>query len=270
MKFILVRNFILIYILFLTVSSFAQDRYFVTKNRFAAPEARQGIAVDENYIYVIGTQEIAKYDKVNYKLIKKWVGDKNGSIRHLDSGVIVDGKLYSAHSNYPMFPMTSSVEIWDAETLEHIGTHSFGIRWGSCTWVDYMNGFWYAGFAHYKKWKNITGTDTKWTTVVKFDKNWIETEAWVFPNDIVEKFGNMSNSGGSFGPDGLLYLTGHDAPEIYVMKFPEAGSELELVEILPIENTGQGIAWDRYDPNFIYSIKKKDRQVVISELIYDK
>ena len=61
-------------------------------------------------------------------------------IIHLDSGVIVDGKLYCAHSNYPGIPMTSSIEVWDPSTLEHIESHSFGIFRGSCTWVDQLQG----------------------------------------------------------------------------------------------------------------------------------
>ena len=31
----------------------------------------------------------------------------------------------------------------------------------------------------------------------------------------------MSNSGGSWGPDGFLYLTGHDPAEIYKMRLPK-------------------------------------------------
>ena len=80
----------------------------------------------------------------------------------------------------------------------------------------------------------------------------------------------MSNSGGSFGPDSLLYLTGHDEPELYAMRFPQMGSIMELVEILPINNAGQGIAWDRSEPNVIYGIIKSQRLVTISELIINK
>jgi hypothetical protein len=256
--------------MFFAATVYPQKRHFEVKQSFKAPEARQGVAVDKDYIYVVGSQQIAKYDKTTHKLVNKWKGDEDGPIRHLDSGVIIDGRLYCAHSNYPDVPMTSSIEIWDAESLEHIGNHSFGIRWGSCTWADFSNGYWYAGFAHYKKWEHLTGKDASWTTVVKFDSNWNALEAWVFPKEVIDRFENMSNSGGSFGPDGLLYCTGHDAPELYVMSFPKMGSELELIEILPIENTGQGIAWDRSKLDYIYCIKKKDRQVFVSELINGK
>jgi len=262
-----IKYVLLLLTLLLLNFSNAQSRFFETRETFDAPEARQGVAVDDNYIYVVGSQQIAKYNKKTHELVNKWVGEEDGPIKHLDSGVIIDGKLFCAHSNYPEVPMTSSIEIWDAETLEHIGNHSFGIHWGSCTWVDSFDGYWYAAFAHYKKWEHVTGKDSKWTTVVKFDDNWTELEAWIYPIEIVEKFGNMSNSGGSFGPDGLLYITGHDNPELYAMKFPEMGSILELVETLPIENTGQGIAWDRNNPNYIYCIQKKERKVMISELV---
>jgi len=47
-------------------------------------------------------------------LVKKWQGDKTGPILHLDSAMLMDGKLYAAHSNYPQWPMTSSLEIFDA------------------------------------------------------------------------------------------------------------------------------------------------------------
>lgn len=250
----------------LLTSSFCGGQKFVKVLEFQAPEARQGIAVDANYIYVIGTQEIGKYNKETRELVAEWKGKENNKIIHLDSGVIVGGMLYCAHSNYPMVPMTSSVEIWDANILKHIGTHSFGIQWGSCTWIDQYNGYWWAGFAHYGKLKELTGTDERWTIVVKFNKEWQALESWIFPEEVSQKFIPMSNSGGSWGPDGLLYCTGHDAAEVYVMKIPDAGSVLELVETLPIEINGQGIAWDRSEPNCIYGIIKKDMKVIVSRL----
>ncbi len=243
-----------------------EDEKFSELMRFDAKEARQGIAVDNEFIYVIGTSEIGKYNKGDGTFIKAWTEKENGPIIHLDSGVIIENKLYCAHSNYPEIPMTSSVEIWDTETLEHIASHSFGIHWGSCTWVDYFDGYWWAAFAQYDKWKTETGKGTEWTTIVKFDSDWQELGAWVFPDEVIESFRPMSNSGGSWGPDSLLYCTGHDHPELYGMQIPETGSVLKLKKILPIDNTGQGIAWDRSEPGNIYSISKKDRQVRIFQL----
>jgi hypothetical protein len=96
--------------------------------------------------------------------------------------------------------------------------------------------------------------------------SWQWKEAWIFPEKVLKKSEPMSISGGSWGPDGLLYCTGHDHPELYVLRLPQAGSVLELVEIIPIENNGQGMAWDRSDPGTIYVIKRPTKQVVVSRL----
>ena len=48
----------------------------------------------------------------------------------------------------------------------------------------------------------------------------------MLPKPVLDSFEEMSNSGGSWGPDGLLYLTGHDPAEIYNMRLPKAGSVL--------------------------------------------
>lgn len=255
-------------IIFISLSN-AQtaERKFEQIKIFEIPEARQGVAVDENYFYAVTNYKIAKYNKTTGEFVDIWEGKEKGPIKHLDSGAIIEGKLYCAHSNYPEFPMTSSIEIWDPETMEHIESHSFGIEYGSCTWIDKYNGYWWAAFAHYNKWSDSTGTDVRWTTLVKFDDQWMKIESWIYPNEVLKKFGEMSNSGGSWGPDGLLYITGHDAPELYVMKIPEQGSILELVDIVPINCTGQGIAWDRSDPGLIFTIRKADHKVIHSKLI---
>jgi len=260
---------VFIVLVFINSAAFCGGRKFIKVYEFITSEANQGVAVDKDFVYVIGTKEIAKYNKQTGKLVRSWKGEENGPFKHLNSGVVIDGLLYCSHSNYPNIPMTSSVEIWNAETLEHIGSHSFGIQWGSCTWVDKYDGFWWAGFAHYGKWKEQAGTNERWTMIVKFDNQWDMIEAWVFPKEISDKFVPMSNSGGSWGPDSLLYCTGHDYGELYAMKLPIAGSVLELVEIIPIESEGQGIAWDRSDPMNIYGIIKKDRRVIVSKLISD-
>jgi len=232
---------------------------------FPAKEARQGVAVDEKHIYVVGSQQIGKYDKINHKQVKHWQGAEDGPIIHLDSGVMYKGKLYCSHSNYPEVPMTSSVEIWDGNSLEHVGSHSFGILLGSCTWIDRFDGHWWGAFAHYNKLIDKTGKGSEWTTVAQFNDQWQVIQTWVFPEEVYTRFERMSNSGGSWGPDSLLYCTGHDLSELYGMRLPEMGSELELVKIVPINIFGQGIAWDRTDPGRIYGLRKKNREVVISK-----
>ena len=221
------------------------------------PEANQGVGVDDKHFYAVDNQTLGKYDKKTGKLVKKWSGDKKGPILHLDSAMVMDGKIYCAHSNYPEWPMTSSLEIFDAETLEPIGSHSFGIRFGSLTWVDWKDGHWWMTFANYDK---PFGPDkTKYgnklnTVMVKFTKDFHVAEMWTLPKALLERFEDMSNSGGAWGPDGYLYLTGHDPAELYRVRLPRSGSVLEVVDIIPINIRGQGIAWDKSQPGVIYGI----------------
>jgi hypothetical protein len=224
---------------------------------FVIPEANQGIGVDAKHFYAVDNTVIGKYDKVTGKLVKKWQGPKKGPISHLDSAMLMDGKIYAAHSNYPDWPMTSSLEIYDAETMEHVGTHSFGIQWGSLTWADWHDNHWWMTFANYDRLlgPNKTPYGHKANTLmVKLTRDFRPVQSWTLPKAILDRFEDMSNSGGSWGPDGFLYLTGHDPAELYRMRLPKAGSVLELVDIIPMNIRGQGIAWDRSQPGVIYGI----------------
>ena len=170
-------------------------------------------------------------------------GAKKGPIVHLDSAMLMDGKIYAAHSNYPQWPMTSSVEIFDAETMEHIGTHSFGIQWGSLTWVDWHDGHWWMTFANYDRLLG-PGQDAVRPQGEHGDGqahgDFQPVQSWTLPKAILDRFEDMSNSGGSWGPDGFLYLTGHDPAELYRMRLPKAGAVLELVDIIPMNIRGPG------------------------------
>ena len=110
----------------------------------------------------------------------KWDGAPF-NLQHLNSGTVIKGRLYCANSNYPDSPMASSIEIFDVSTLTHTGTHSFGIFSGSATWIDQQGGYWYVGFAHYTGEGSSEGKDTRWTSVIKFNKKWQQLESWVFP-----------------------------------------------------------------------------------------
>jgi len=48
---------------------------------------------------------------------------------------------------------------------------------------------------------------------------------------------------------------------------PKAGSVLDLIETVPLENTGQGIAWDRSAPGILYAIQRPSKQVVVSRML---
>lgn len=224
---------------------------------FKAAEANQAVGVDAKYFYAVDNQTIAKYDKKTGQLVKRWKGPKGGPILHLDSAKVMDGKIYCAHSNYPEWPMTSSIEIFDAETLEPVGSHSFGIQYGSLTWVDWKDGHWWMTFANYDRPfgpnKSKYG-DKLNTQMVKMTKDFVPVGGWTLPKVLLDKFEDMSNSGGEWGPDGFLYLTGHDPAELYRVKLPAHGSVLEVVDIIPMNIRGQGIAWDWSDKGTVYGI----------------
>lgn len=236
--------------------------------KFQVSEAKQAVAVDESYFYVINNSTIHKYAKLSGNLVTSWDGAKQG-IKHLNSGVVLNGKLYCANSNYPEIPMASSVEIFDVKTLKHIGNHSFGIaEHGSLTWLDQKAGFWYIGFAHYSGKESSEGRDVSWTSLVKYSLDWQPLESWIYPKNIIELFTPKSNSGGAFGDNGLLYCTGHDKPEIYILGIPDSGYTLNHIKTIPVNIHGQGIAVDRSVKNklVIYGLNRETNSVIIEEI----
>jgi hypothetical protein len=244
-----------------------------TVARFVVKDARQAVAVDATAFYAIDNRVIAKFDKKTGAQLARWEGEKDGLIIHMDSGAVLDGKLYTAHSNYPSWPMTSSIEVWDTATLKHLQSYSFGIDRGSLTWIDRdASGTWWGAFANYNRVfdKSPVAYGNKYNTqVVRFTSDWHVAEAWVLPDKLVEKFGDMSNSGGSWGPDGKLYITGHDNTELYVMELPKMGSVLRWIGTIPVNLAGQGIAFDRSDSGVLYGIIRRsgaDSEVTASRI----
>ncbi|MEU4678898.1 hypothetical protein [Micromonospora sp. NPDC023737] len=234
---------------------------------YDAFDARQGIAVDDRYFYVADNRSITKHDKATGRPLLQFVSDPDGPIIHLDSAVVVDGKLYAAHSNYDESPMESSIEVFDTRTMRHVATHSFGIFRGSLTWLDRHDGAWWAGFANYDEIPD-GGTEpygeTYQTQVVKLDDHFQVVEAWTIPKPILDRFKPMSNSGGSWGPDGRLWLTGHDLGEAYVMTLPPAGSELVWAGTVTLPGVeGQGIAWEHAGARSkLWAIKRSAKQAL--------
>ncbi|MBW7884588.1 MAG: hypothetical protein H3C34_18495 [Caldilineaceae bacterium] len=96
------------------------------------------------------------------------------------------------------------------------------------------------------------------------DDNFTILEQWTYPVEMLDRFDPMSNSGGSWGPDGRLYLAGHDRAEVYVVELPDAGSILKWVATVKLPDfAGQGIAWDRSSEEpVLYGILRSTRQVV--------
>jgi hypothetical protein len=232
--------------------------------RIEAAEASQGVAVDRNHAYAIGTKTIGKYDKETGKKVGSWKSSTGDGILHLDSGVIIEDKLYAGHSNWPRIPMNSSIEIWDAKTLKYMDRIQLGEAHGSCTWIDRHDGAWWICFAHYKGRGGYADRGPEATTLAKYDDRFKELGRWTFPKEVVSRFGSYSCSGGSWGPDGLLYCSGHDRPELYALRVPARGDVLELVKTVKVDSRGQGVAWDRSAGDVLVTIKRKEKQIVFS------
>ncbi len=264
------RFFLLAAIAMLASPAFAQPPEFDAKivQQFDADDAYQAVAVDDAFFYAINNTRIMQHDKNDGRALQQF-GDSaatDSPLIHLDSGLVLDGKLYAAHSNYPGFPMTSSIEVWDIATGQHVESHSLGVMLGSITWLDRYDGSWWGTFANYdivQRGMTEPYGETRNTVMVRFDEDFQVIDSWTLPGEILRRMSPMSNSGGSWGSDGYLYLSGHDDPEIYVMALPTEGAELDWLATIRIPGlNGQGIAWDRTDDGrHLWAILRSTRQV---------
>ncbi len=234
--------------------------------RWEVRGANQGVAVDRDFFYGIGNFVVVKHRKDTGARVAEWVGLKGGPIVHLNGGLIQDGVLVLSHSNFPQLPMASSVEYFDPETVQPLRSVSLGIRHGSLTWAERRDGSWWACFAHYNDQGTAPGTDNRWTTVGRFDDHWQVIESWIFPPQITAAWGKSSCSGGGWGNDGLLYVSGHDARELYVLRLPRQGVRLEYVTTVEVPFEGQSWAWDPSAPRVIYGIIRRTAEVVVARI----
>ena len=233
--------------------------------RYEAAEANQGVAVDAISLYAIGNSEIGRYDRKTGAKTGAWSGDPK-VFPHLNSCAAIGPELICASSNYPAIPMTSTVEVFDRARLAHLRSIPLGHQAGSLTWVLRKDNAWWAGFANYDGRGGEPGRDHSFTALVKFDDAWKPLDQWSFPASVLDRFAPRSASGGVWGDDGLLYVSGHDRPEIYVLRVPKQGSVLEHVATIASPIEGQAIAIDPADHRAIYGISRSTRQVVAIRL----
>lgn len=230
--------------------------------RYAAPEARQGVAVDAEHFYAVVNSRIGKYRRSDGVKVGEWIGDRI-AIRHLNSCVVQVAELVCANSNYPQTPMASSVEVFDTRTMEHMRSIPLGVRDGSLTWIERHDEHWWAVLANYDPPRSHLGRTHRDTRVVLFNDEWAEVGGYGLPESLLGRLAPHSISGGSFGPDGLLYLTGHDAAEIYVMRVPRQGPVLDHIATIPAPIEGQAWAWDRSAGRHIFAISRSIGAVVV-------
>jgi hypothetical protein len=232
---------------------------------YPAAEANQGVAVDARSFYVVDNSTIGRYDKATGARTGGWTGDPK-VFPHLNSCAVVEAQLYCASSNYPSTPMVSTVEVFDLAKLTHMRSIALGHQVGSLTWVTRQGGAWWAGFANYDGKGGEPGRDHSFTALVKFDDAWKPLGQWKFPASVLDRFAPMSNSGGVWGEDGLLYISGHDEPVVFVLRVPAKGEMLELVATVAAPIEGQAIARDPSDAATLYGIVRTKRQVVAMKL----
>lgn len=237
--------------------------------RWHVIEARQAAAVDAKHFYGIGNHNLVKLRKDTGERVAEWVGPRGGPVVHFNAGYVDGGELVLAHSNFPQVPMASSVEVHDVRNLRPLRSHSLGIRQGSLTWAVRRGGRWWACFANYNSERGGTpGVDQRWTHFGEFDDNWQMLRSWLFPPQVIATWGNNSSSGGDWGDDGLLYVTGHDAAELYVLRLPKQGMVLEYVTTIDVPFEGQGWAWDRSaeGERVIYGIIRARQEIVAARI----
>lgn len=235
--------------------------------RWKAEEARQGAAVLGASFYAINNHDIGRYSRKTGGRKAEWAGLSGGPVRHINSCFAEEGLLYCANSNYPETPMAGSVEVFDAATLEHVYSHSLGVRdEGSLVWFDRLGDGWIAGFAHYNSDAGLPYKDSAYSAVHLFDAQWRRTGGWMLPSALVERLSPYAASGGALGQDGFLYLMGHDRPEMYVLARPAMGPKLVHIATIAIAAEGQAFAFDPGAPRTVFAVSRPNREVRAFEL----
>ena len=234
--------------------------------RWTAEEARQGVAADARHFYAISNNRIGKYDKKSGRRVAQWEGPR-ALFPHMNSCIVDGPQLVCAASNYPAVPMASAIEFFDTATLRHVRSVALPPLPGSLTWIERHGQDWFAGLANYPAARGgEPGHDHRWTALVRLDAAFRPTGSWHFPDSVLARFAPMSCSGGSWGPDGLLYVTGHDLPELYALRLPKAGTVLEHIATIPLPTGGQAITWDPAAPHILWSLDRGTKQVVASRI----
>jgi len=233
--------------------------------RYPAPEASQGVAADRDSLYAVGNSEIARYDKATGRRTALWSGDPK-LFPHLNSCAAFGRDLVCAGSNYPATPMRSRVEIFDRGRLAHKRSIELGEHGGSLTWVTRRGGLWWACLANYDGRGGEPGRDHAATTLAQFDARWRRRRSWRVPKTVLDRLAPRSASGGVWSPQGLLYVSGHDSAEVYVLRLPAQGDVLEHVATIAAPIEGQAIALDPADPQRLYGVSRGARELLAMRL----
>jgi hypothetical protein len=219
-----------------------------TIRQFPAPDADQGAAVNARSVFAVDNSVIAQHDKVTGGLQDRWSGPEH-LLEHMNSCTHFQDQLWCANSNYSSTPMASSIEVFSTDPLSHVQSYGLGILdEGSIVWTDKVAEGWIAGFAHYDGKGGLEHKNHAYSSVVLYDEAWRRVGGWAFPASVLDRMQPYSASGGAIGPDGLLYVMGHDRPEMYALARPVMGPTLIHVATIAIEAEGQAFSWDMSVP----------------------
>ncbi len=237
----------------------------VELRRLDAAEAHQGVAAGTSSVYAIDNSRIGRYDKASGRRLAGWNGDP-AEFKHINSCIVRARQLVCALSNYPNTPMASKILWFDAETLKLIRVRELKGGFGSLTWIDWRNGSWWACFANYDGKGGEPGRDHHDTVLVRYSPTFAVRGTYKFPSSVLARFAPRSSSGGAWGRDGLLYVTGHDRPELYVLRVPPKGDVLQHVTTVSTPTGGQAIGWDASKPRLLWSIDRDKSDLVASRV----
>ncbi len=230
--------------------------------RLDAPEARQGVAVDAEHYYAVGNAVIAKYSRATGKRVAEWRGAPGGPVIHLNSCFVDGTELACAHSNYPHVPFANSAEWFDRESLKPTRSKSLGVMdEGSLVWFDHVPQGWIVGLAHYDGETGLGFKDNSYAAVELYDPEWRRIGGWALPETVMERIAPKAASGGAIGPDGYLYVMGHDRPEMYVLGKPLAGPYLVHIATIEIDAEGQAFDFDESNPGTACAISRPNGQI---------
>jgi hypothetical protein len=239
--------------------------YAAPERSVAAAEARQGVASDGRYFYAIDNSTIGKYEIGSGERVAEFRGDPE-KFPHLNSCTLVRAELVCASSNYPALPYRNTAEFFDPVEMRHIRSASIPAELGSLTVLNWHEDHWWAFFANYDGKGGAPGKTHHDTVLTRLNPDLSVERQWALPNAVLARLAPSSISGASWGDDGLLYASGHDKPEIYVLALPSSGSVLRHARTFAVASFGQAVDFDPVTPRLLWSIDRRQRSVFATRL----
>ena len=216
--------------------------------------------MDRSYFYAVDNTSITKHSRETGAPLLQFAGVDGGPLIHMDSGAV--GR-WPAVRGALQLQRVADGELRGGLRRAHAESRRLAqLRHRPrVTHLDRPrhDGYWWAAFANYDRvFDGAVYGDTDNTQVVRMNDRFEVVAGYTIPTEILDRFRPMSNSGGSWGPDGRLWITGHDLGEAYVMEPPRAGSELRWIATVRLPGVeGQGIAWDLSGPRpTLWAIKR--------------